>query len=74
MRRPQFHRLFALLSVLLLVALLVAACGEEDAENGNGTGADPTATPPPATPTPVPPIELRRSWVQKIRQLLEGGE
>jgi protein-tyrosine phosphatase len=24
--------------------------------------------------TPVPPVELRRSWVQKIRQLLEGGE
>ena len=23
---------------------------------------------------PVPPLELRRSWVQKIRQLLEGGE
>jgi protein-tyrosine phosphatase len=22
----------------------------------------------------VPPLELRRSWVQKIRQLLEGGE
>ena len=24
--------------------------------------------------TPVPPVELRRSWVQKIRQLLEGTE
>lgn len=24
--------------------------------------------------TPVPPLELRRSWVQKIRHLLEGGE
>ena len=24
--------------------------------------------------TPVPPLEIRRSWVQKIRQLLEGGE
>jgi protein-tyrosine phosphatase len=24
--------------------------------------------------TPVPALELRRSWVQKIRQLLEGGE
>lgn len=24
--------------------------------------------------TPVPPVELRRSWMQKIRQLLEGGE
>ena len=24
--------------------------------------------------TPVPPLELRRSWVQKIRQLLERGE
>jgi protein-tyrosine phosphatase len=24
--------------------------------------------------TPVPPLELRRSWVQKIRRLLEGGE
>jgi protein-tyrosine phosphatase len=24
--------------------------------------------------TPVPPVEIRRSWVQKIRQLLEGGE
>jgi hypothetical protein len=23
---------------------------------------------------PVPPIEIRRSWMQKIRQLLEGGE
>jgi hypothetical protein len=23
---------------------------------------------------PVPALELRRSWVQKIRQLLEGGE
>jgi protein-tyrosine phosphatase len=23
---------------------------------------------------PVPPLELRRSWVQKIRHLLEGGE
>lgn len=23
---------------------------------------------------PVPPVELRRSWMQKIRQLLEGGE
>jgi protein-tyrosine phosphatase len=23
---------------------------------------------------PVPPLELRRSWVQKIRRLLEGGE
>jgi tyrosine-protein phosphatase YwqE len=22
----------------------------------------------------VPPIEIRRSWMQKIRQLLEGGE
>jgi protein-tyrosine phosphatase len=24
--------------------------------------------------TPVPPVEIRRSWVQKIRQMLEGGE
>lgn len=24
--------------------------------------------------TPVPPVELRRSWVQKIRELLERGE
>jgi protein-tyrosine phosphatase len=24
--------------------------------------------------TPVPPVELRRSWAQKLRQLLEGGE
>jgi protein-tyrosine phosphatase len=24
--------------------------------------------------SPVPPLELRRSWVQKIRHLLEGGE
>jgi protein-tyrosine phosphatase len=24
--------------------------------------------------TPVPPVEFRRSWVQKIRRLLEGGE
>ena len=24
--------------------------------------------------TPVPSLELRRTWVQKIRQLLEGGE
>ena len=23
---------------------------------------------------PVPPIEIRRSWMQKIRQLLEGGQ
>jgi hypothetical protein len=23
---------------------------------------------------PVPPLEIRRSWMQKIRQLLEGGQ
>jgi hypothetical protein len=24
--------------------------------------------------TPVPPVEIRRTWMQRIRQLLEGGE
>jgi protein-tyrosine phosphatase len=24
--------------------------------------------------TPVPPVEIRRSWMQRLRQLLEGGE
>jgi tyrosine-protein phosphatase YwqE len=24
--------------------------------------------------TSVPPLEIRRSWMQKIRQLLEGGQ
>jgi hypothetical protein len=24
--------------------------------------------------TPVPPVEIRRSWMQKIRQLLEGDQ
>ena len=23
---------------------------------------------------PVPPFELRRSWMQKLRNILEGGE
>jgi tyrosine-protein phosphatase YwqE len=24
--------------------------------------------------TAVPPVEIRRSWMQKLRQLLEGGQ
>jgi hypothetical protein len=24
--------------------------------------------------TPVPPLEIRRSWMQRIRRLLEGSE
>ena len=38
------------------------------------TRVNPRAILDDAALTPVPPVELRRSWVQKIRQLLEGGE
>jgi protein-tyrosine phosphatase len=38
------------------------------------TRVNPRAILDDASLIPVPPLELRRSWVQKIRHLLEGGE
>jgi len=38
------------------------------------TLANPRAILDDETLIPVPPIEIRRSWMQKIRQLLEGGQ
>lgn len=48
---------------------------QDGAEQGDLlTRVNPRAILDDAELTPVPPVELRRSWVQKIRQLLEGGE
>jgi len=38
------------------------------------TRVNPRAILDDAALTPVPPLEIRRSWMQKIRQLLEGGQ
>jgi protein-tyrosine phosphatase len=38
------------------------------------TEANPRAILDDATLTLVPPLEIRRTWMQKLRQLLEGGE
>ena len=37
-------------------------------------GSIPAPSWPTSRSTPVPPLELRRSWLQRLRHLLEGGE